>query len=131
MTRKEARECMMKALYQMDLNGDFSGQNLEAYLDGQELGNQKEYCRKLYQACRENKDKIDSAISRYSVKWKIERMPKTDVAILRLTTAEIMFMEGIPSAVSINEAVELAKTYGTEQSPKFVNAILGNIEKEK
>ena len=54
-------------------------------------------------------------------------MPKTDLAIIRLAACEILYLENIPDAVSINEAVDLAKTYGTEDSAKYVNAILGKI----
>ena len=58
-------------------------------------------------------------------------MPKTDISILRLSVTEIVYFDDIPVAVSINEAVELAKKYGTEQSPKFVNAILGSIGNDR
>ena len=57
-------------------------------------------------------------------------MPKTDISILRLAGTEISYMDDIPTAVSINEAVELAKKYGTKDSPKFINAILGSITRE-
>lgn len=130
MTRKEAREYMMKVFYQLDLTGGIGESDPAELFSDPEIGNQKDYCLKLYSACSEHREEIDALISKYSVKWKLERMPKTDLAILRLTTAEILYMKRIPSAVSINEAVELAKRYGTEQSPKFVNAILGNIVKE-
>ncbi len=130
MTRKNARELMMQILYQMDLNNDFSGETRDHYLQGKKTGEQAEYCQEIYDLSCEYKNRIDSLISQFSVKWKIERMPKTDIAILRVATAELLYIENIPTAVSINEAVELAKKYGTEQSPRFVNAILGNIEKE-
>ena len=75
-------------------------------------------------------DEIDKKISDVSKGWTIDRIGKVELAILRLAVYEILYDEGIPTSVSINEAVELTKIYGTEQSPKFVNAILGNIVKE-
>ncbi len=130
MTRTDARDFMMKVFYQMDMNNDFNKEGSDKYFAEANLKNQAEYCSRLYELLCDNKAAIDEKISRYSVDWKIDRMPKTDIAILRLTTCEIIFMEDIPAPVAINEAVELAKKYGTEQSPKFVNAILGNIVKE-
>jgi N utilization substance protein B len=130
MTRTDARDFMMKVFYQMDMNSDYDVEGADKYFDSANLKNQLDYCKRLHGLLCEKKAEIDQRISRYSVDWKIERMPKTDIAILRLTTCEILYMEDIPAAVAINEAVELAKKYGTDQSPRFVNAILGNIVKE-
>ncbi len=131
MTRKQARELMMKVLYQMDMADDFAEGSLDHYIGEEDPAGQREYCDALVRAICEHKAEIDQAISRYSVKWKIDRMPKTDISILRLSAGEILYMDDIPDAVTINEAVELAKKYGTDQSPSFVNAILGNIHREK
>lgn len=130
MTRKEAREFLMQIIYQMDIAKDFSNENFTKYMAGKHLGGQKTYCTSLLEFLYSNIDKIDEKITKNSHKWKIERMPKTDVSILRLATCEISYMEDIPTAVSINEAVELAKKYGTDDSPKFINAILGSITRE-
>lgn len=121
---------MMQILYQMDMTGDFREETLDRHLAEHKPGSQRDYFERVYQAFTENREAIDEKIARYSVSWKLDRMPRTDVAILRLATAEIVYIDTIPDAVSINEAVELAKKYGTEQSPKFVNAILGSIVKE-
>jgi N utilization substance protein B len=95
----------------------------------EKLGGQESYCRAIYEAVCEHKDEIDRMISEHSIKWKVERMAKTDIATLRLATGEILFIEDIPVPVSINEAVEMVKKYGTDQSPRFVNAVLGSLVK--
>ena len=74
-----------------------------------------------------HREEIDKAISEFSINWKLERMARTDLAILREAASEIMYIDDIPCAVTINEAVELAKIYGTEKAPKFINAVLGKI----
>ncbi|MCI7327298.1 transcription antitermination factor NusB [Hornefia butyriciproducens] len=131
MTRREAREFMMKVLYQMDVTSDDMTGPLERYVRDTRLGIQKEYCESVYEKFCAHKEEIDSEIARCSIGWKIERMPRTDVSILRLSVCEILYMPDIPPAVSINEAVEITKKYGTDQSPKFVNAILGSIARER
>lgn len=130
MTRKEARELMMKILYQMDLNNSNFEENKDSLLTNYNLGKQKEYCEIILENYKEHKDNIDQYIDKYSIGWKIQRMPRTDIATLRLATTEIIYIEEIPYSVSINEAIELAKKYGTDKSHKFINAILGNIVKE-
>ena len=74
---------------------------------------------------------IDEIITNKNKKWKKERISKVDIAILRLAIYEIYFSQEVPNSVAINEAVELAKEFGTEQSPAFINGILGNIVSTK
>ena len=81
----------------------------------------------MIQKLCDNIELIDEKINEHSQKWSVKRMPKADLAVARLASCEILFMEDIPKAVSINEAVELAKKYGTENSAKFINAVLKNI----
>ena len=128
MNRREARETMMKVFYQLDVAGDFQS-SFEDSVPMEKLGGQESYCRAIYEAVCEHKDEIDRMISEHSIKWKVERMAKTDIATLRLATGEILFIEDIPVPVSINEAVEMVKKYGTDQSPRFVNAVLGSLVK--
>ncbi|MBR1741958.1 MAG: transcription antitermination factor NusB [Lachnospiraceae bacterium] len=73
---------------------------------------------------------IDERISEKSKGWRLERLAKTDLAILRLAVFEMLFDEDVPNPVAINEAVELAKKYGEEKSGGFVNGVLASIEKE-
>lgn len=78
----------------------------------------------------ENLDKIDDIINKNSIGWKLERIDKVELSILRLAIFEMIFDENVPNKVAINEAVELAKEYSIENSYKFINGILANIEKE-
>lgn len=127
MNRKEAREYTMQALFQMEAQQDFAAPDMEKYLSREELGNQRSYVKALLTSISENIDRVNDAIDRCSEGWPASRMTRMDLAIIRLAVGEMLFMDDIPSAVSINEAVDLAKKYGTEQSPKFVNAVLGKF----
>ena len=113
--------------FQMEACGDFDVNNRATYFKDNNFKAQKEYCHELYSLVCNKKEEIDQEIDKYSKNWKASRMPKTDLAIIRLAACEILYLENIPDAVSINEAVDLAKTYGTEDSAKYVNAILGKI----
>lgn len=117
----------MQALFQMEVQQDFEAPDMEKYLSRAELGNQKDYVEKLLISISENIKRVDEVIDQNSEGWPHSRMTKMDLAIIRLAVGEILFMDDIPPAVSINEAVDLARTYGIDQSPKFVNAILGKI----
>lgn len=127
MTRKEAREFMMKVIFQMESVKDFDINNKGSYFKEVITKPHTEYCDTVFSLVCNNLEEIDNKISNNSINWKISRMPKTDLAILRLAACEILFMDDIPAAVSINEAVELSKMYGIDDSNKYVNAILKKI----
>ena len=93
--------------------------DLENYLNLDYVSN---VC-KIYE---EKHEEIDEAIDKYAKGWSIMTMPKVDVAILRLAIAEIGFIDSIPEKVSINEAIEMAKMYCDDKSPKFINGVLGS-----
>ena len=86
-----------------------------------------EYFLDVVHGVMEKKDEIDSLIENHARGWSLERMPKVDLAIMRLAIYELRFREDIPWNVSINEAVELAKKYGGDQSKSFINGVLGKI----
>lgn len=127
MTRKEAREFMMKVIFQMESAKDFDVNNKDCYFKDVITKPHTEYCDTVFSLVCNKLEEIDTKIADNSINWKITRMPKTDLAILRLAACEILFMDDIPSAVAINEAVELSKLYGTDDSNKYVNAILKKI----
>ena len=89
----------------------------------------RDYTEKLVRGTLENKVSIDAMIERYAENWEIQRMACVDRNILRLATYEILHIDEIPVKVAINEAVELAKRYGEQDSSKFVNGILDRIAK--
>ncbi len=127
MNRKEAREFAMQVVFHMEIHRDFSPEVLMKFPKYEEMANQKEYVKKLIDRLCENIEVINDTLNEHSKGWPVTRMPKSDLAIARVATCEIKYMDSIPKAVSINEAVELAKAYGTDSSAKFINAILKNI----
>ena len=131
MTRSEAREILMHILFQMDAQDDCSEELRDLFLVGKTIPEQHQvYINEIFAIVKEHLPELDARINRHSDKWETSRMPKTDLAILRLATAEIVFANDIPEAVAIDEAVEMSKKYGNESSHKFVNGVLGKIARE-
>lgn len=131
MNRKEARDYMMGVIFQMDAKKEFDINLIEEYTKPIRPVKQREYGQMVYSLICNKKDEVDALITKYSKGWTLKRMPRTDVAILRLAIVEILFMEDIPDSVSINEAVELAKIYCEEKAPSYINGILGSVSKSK
>lgn len=129
--RKLSREHMMKVIYQIEARNDFEGFDRDIYFEDNGKKLEKEYCDKVYENFLMNHSRIDDNIKKYSTEWDISRIAKIDLSILRLAITEILFLTDIDTAITINEAVNLAKLYGTETSPAFINAVLGAIVKER
>ncbi len=121
---------MLKALYQYDIG---KNENLEECLKEMlalhRIKNEetKNYAFRLLENIKNNFDKINETIKKYSLNWRLERMAVLDRNILRIAIAEMLFMPDIPEKVSINEAVEISKKYSTEDSYSFVNGILHRV----
>lgn len=130
MARTGERENLMKMIYQMGVQEDFSAEEYEKFTALQADSQITEYFVNGYRAAASNLKEIDELIDRYSVRWKTSRLPKVDLAILRLALAEICYLTDIPLSVTINEAVELAKKYSTEKSSKFINGVLGSAARD-
>ncbi len=130
MNRKLTREEVMKLLYEMDMNEDFTIERADRFLSSIEnLKIDTKYYKNTSKNFIENLVEIDNLINEYSSDWKINRIAKIDIAIMRLAITEMLYDEGIPVSVSINEAIELCKKYSSEDSHKFINGILGNINR--
>lgn len=129
MVKREARERALVALYQMDV---VNAEPKEALMDRYEYDEVKPIplSIELIQGVKDNLEFVDEIISKYSKEWDISRFSNIDRNILRIAIYEIHFMEKIPYKVSINEAVELAKTFSTEEAYKFINGILAQVVKE-
>lgn len=135
MNRKEAvnarvaeRENLMQMIYQMGITGDFSQEAYDGYINTEiSLSKESKYSKELFAELSQHLVDIDKEIGEHSIKWKTDRMPAVDLAILRLALTEIHYMENIPVSVSINEAVNMAKKFSTEKSASFINGILGKI----
>jgi N utilization substance protein B len=142
MSRRLARESAIQFLFSTDFNRN---ENLDDMLkdfyesrDGasedmpQETLNRNDirFAEEIIRGTIENLEKIDSLIQQNTTGWTKERIAKVDLAILRLALYEILFREDIPGSVAINEAIELAKKYSTDESGGFVNGVLGKIVRE-
>lgn len=134
MSRKLARETAMTLIYQMDVNGSKAKEVLESFFDNTELELKKdeiEYIKSCVSGVEENITYINNYIERFlKPGWKINRIAKVDLAILRLGIYEMSIRTDIPDNVAINEAIELAKKYGGDESGSFINGILGNVLRE-
>lgn len=132
MTRTKTRELLMQLLFQMEVQKDYSNRFRDKYMELYfQENSQKDYAFQLINAVLENLDAIDRKLNENSKTRSTERMAKVDLAIVRLALGEVFYMDGIPGAVTINEAVEMAKKYSTDESRKFINGLLGQIVNNK
>lgn len=125
--RTRARLQALQMLYQREITGEDVESILVSKSYSSEDGEPSEYCRELVVGTESNQLTIDAEIESTSEHWAVSRMPLVDRNILRLAVYEINFCDEVPDSVAINEAVEMAKTYGGEDSSKFVNGVLGRI----
>lgn len=133
MSRKKAREEAMKLIYQMDIKSESSDEILKYFYEELEKpleAEEMDYINQSVKGISENIPFIDSYIERYSKGWKINRIGKVDLAIMRLAIYEMLERQDVPPVVAVNEAIEMAKKYCSDNSPNFINGILGNIIKE-
>lgn len=138
-SRRACREAALQALYQFDTLGEFSADQLDFFLvhfqsqaqldddDHESRVVADQFCRELVSGVVSNIDAIDEAIARASVNWSVSRMARVDRTIIRLAAYEIMFVEDIPSKVSINEAIEVAKRFSAPEAPTFINGLLDKL----
>lgn len=130
MGRSELREHIFRILFRIEFQPkEEMEEQLALYLEELDSAKdtEKEYIRKKYTAIAEKTEMIDEMINTSATGWKTSRMGKVDLTILRLAVYEIEWDEEVPQGVAINEAVELAKRYGGEESPSFINGVLGKI----
>lgn len=112
---------------------DINNSTIKEVMRGRELAGEEtpgDFTVSLVKGVNDNMKALDEIISRYAEGWDIERMPLVDRNILRMSLFELFFMSDIPPGASIDEAVELAKTFSTEDSGKFINGVLGRINRE-
>ena len=130
-TRQQARMAVVSLLYAYDLgNGNIAEHSNEILEEKKIRNKQRDFALGLYDGVMENIEVVDKAIIEHLKEWDFERLGAIERAALRLATYEILFGE-LDSAVVINEAVEITKAFGTEQSPKFINGVLDAISKDK
>jgi len=131
--RHASRELALRTLYahEVDQSGSWE-EMLLSIAENDQLGSKViKYAKTLVDAALKDRESIDSLIARKAVNWELRRMAAVDRNVLRLAAAELIhFREQVPFKVVIDEAVEIAKTYGTDDSGKFVNGILDSIRRE-
>lgn len=132
MTRREERELAFTLIFEKLFNGDLSiNEIVDIAIEAELLQRDNLFSISLAQMADEHTDEFDEIISKNAVGWRIERLPKVSVAILRLALCEMLYVGSIPVKVSANEAVELAKKFGTKDDAAFINGVLGKVIREK
>ncbi len=134
MSRKLSREKAMELVFSMMLTKESHDEVIETFVDNYEEDIKKldlEYIKEVLKGVEENKESIDNLIKENLQKWKIERVSKVNLAILRLAVYEMKYVNDVPEKVAINEALEITKRYSDEKSVSFINGVLDNIYKGK
>jgi len=127
-TRRHARELAMQALFSLDMSGSFSSDQLADYRSCFPPNKHvSPFFGRLTDGVLAHRADIDDVIERYSSNWKVRRMACVDRNVLRLAVFELLYCSDIPSKVSINEAIDIAKKYGSSESGSFINGILDSI----
>lgn len=130
MKRTEQREHIFKMLFGVEFNaGEDMPEQLELYFGQLEGAGEKDldYIREKVQKIASKIEEIDALINEHTTRWKTSRMNKVDLTILRLAVYEMRWDEDVPTGVAIDEAVELAKKYSSEDGPSFVNGVLAKL----
>jgi N utilization substance protein B len=130
-TRHHARMAVVSLLYAFDLGNGNTAEHTDEILEEKKIRNkQKDFALDLYTGVMDNLGACDEVIIAHLKDWDFERLGSIERATLRLAAYEILFGD-LDSAVVINEALEITKAFGTEQSPKFINGVLDAISKDK
>lgn len=130
-SRRKAREAAVQMLYQIDVSGESLERAIALY--EQHLGSAADgddFAIQLVRGCHASLEVIDAKLREVSRHWRLERMARVDRNILRLASFELMQLPEVPRKVTINEAIELAKRFGDENSPAFINGVLDRIASE-
>ena len=131
LTRREEREQAFILLFEKSFNEEVTVSDLYEMAVENEIISESDFAKNLALKVTENIEVIDAAVEKHSVKWKMSRISKVALAVMRLAICEILFYDDIFVGVSINEAVELCKKYASKDDYSFVNGILSAIAKEE
>ena len=128
--RSKARKRALDLLYAADLRGESAIETLErAVTEG--AGPANDYTAVLVRGVVEHRGRIDELLGSYAQGWTLDRMPAVDRNVLRLGTFELLYAEDVPDPVAVAEAVQLVRDLSTDESPPFVNGVLGRIQRDK
>ncbi|PIE80436.1 MAG: transcription antitermination factor NusB [Chloroflexi bacterium] len=127
-TRRRARRVTLETLYEYDIANHPPGEILQRQLAENYMEQAGiEFASQLIQGTIEHQEEMDMLIARYAPEWPLEQMAVIDRNILRIAIYEFLIDGNTPVKVAINEAVELAKTYGSDSAPRFINGVLGTL----
>lgn len=132
MNRRKSREVAMRLLFEMSINKEEIQEIIKNFKENTDMSIKDidfEYINNIIQGVQNNVQNIDAKIEENLTKWKLNRLSKMDLTILRISTYEIMCIEDVPDKVAVNEGIELAKKYSADNSPAFINGVLGNMIK--
>ncbi|MCT4632718.1 MAG: transcription antitermination factor NusB [Firmicutes bacterium] len=128
MSRRLARETAMQFLYEMEINSDLSKEYYNKNLVIKLIdSNDTVFINNIINTYIDNKEEVDTTIESNLNNWKLDRLNKVELSILRLAVTEIKYIEDIPNKVSINEAVEISKRFCDDESYVFINGVLGEV----
>lgn len=130
MTRREIRELIFKMVFRVEFHTEEEiPEQLRLFMDALDQVGEKDraYIEHKVEDLLAHLTEIDEIIDASATNWKTSRMAKVELTLIRLAVYEMKFEEGVPTGVAINEAVELAKAYGEDNSPAFVNGVLARI----
>ena len=132
MSRRKARELAFKVMFQVDqVNADPRSAFKYLLEENNLADSESEFSWALIAGCLQHQEEIDTMISTYANDWTIDRMSSVDRNLMRIASAEILFLEGSQAAIAIDEAIEISKKYGEDNSASFINAILDKINPKK
>lgn len=127
MARSEARQAAMQLIFANMLGGEGGDSALSDLLGFLPSGDDAGYVQQVVGGVRANQDELDGRIERHLHNWALDRLARVDLAILRLAAYEIMYLDDVPDAVAVNEAVELSHVFSTDESGGFINGVLGSL----
>ena len=129
--RRKSRELALQVLYQLDITSQDAIKTITQFRDlFSKKKNKDGFAERIVLGVLEHSQEIDRLIEQYSENWRLDRMSIIDRNILRMATFELLYREDIPPKVTLNEAIELGKRYGSEDSGSFINGILDRIQNE-
>lgn len=129
MNRTEARAAAMKLIYEWDMGGNGGDDTLVGILEVTPGEDEYDYMMRMVEGVKQNIAQLDARIEKHAVGWKLDRLMRVDLAILRLGAYELMLAK-VPGGVAVNEAVELSRAYSTDKAGAFINGVLGAMLRE-
>jgi N utilization substance protein B len=126
--RSKARKRALDVLYASEMR---NRSTVDALAEQSAAGQVNDYTVQLVQGVTEHRARLDEVIATYAQGWTLARMPAVDRNVLRLATFEVMYVDEVPNAVAVSEALNLVRDLSTDESPAFVNGVLGNIVRDR